>query len=129
LKKEKKSLIRKKKLCRPTVPKFFGDVSGNKEHFFTPYGGGGGANANDMTIYSNYGSEGDPYPNNGKRIWQKTLYNYLLDFEENNRDFKLYHSAYMNSLLFTEIWETKIIFCMGAMATIKCKQEKLPDKT
>jgi len=36
LKKEKKKFIRKKKLCRPTVPNFFGDVSGNKEHFFTP---------------------------------------------------------------------------------------------
>ena len=29
---------RKKKLYRPTVPIFFGDVSGNKEHFFTPDG-------------------------------------------------------------------------------------------
>jgi len=36
LKKEKK-VNKKKKLCRPTVPNFFGDVSGNKEHFFTPY--------------------------------------------------------------------------------------------
>jgi len=35
--KTKKKLIRKKKLCRPTVPNFFGDVSGNKELFFTPY--------------------------------------------------------------------------------------------
>jgi len=32
--KTKKKLIRKKKLCRPTVPNFFGNVSGNKEHFF-----------------------------------------------------------------------------------------------
>ena len=33
-KKKKKKLIRKKKLCRPTVPNFFGDVSGNKELFY-----------------------------------------------------------------------------------------------
>jgi len=31
LKKRKKGK-KKKKLCRPTVPNFFGDVSGNKEH-------------------------------------------------------------------------------------------------
>jgi len=29
----KKKVNKKKKLCRPTVPNFFGDVSGNKEHF------------------------------------------------------------------------------------------------
>jgi len=33
-KEENKKLIRKKKLCQPTVPIFFGDVSGNKEQFF-----------------------------------------------------------------------------------------------
>jgi len=32
--KNEKKLIRKKKLCRLTVPNFFGDVSGNKELFF-----------------------------------------------------------------------------------------------
>jgi len=32
--KTKKKVNKKKKLCRPTVPNFFGDVSGNKEHFF-----------------------------------------------------------------------------------------------
>ena len=31
---KKKKFIRKKKLCRPTVPNFFADVSGNKELFF-----------------------------------------------------------------------------------------------
>ena len=36
MKKEKKS-NKEKKLCRLIVPNFFGDVSGNKEHFFTPY--------------------------------------------------------------------------------------------
>ena len=30
---KKKKVNKKKKLCRPTVPNFFGDVSGNKEHF------------------------------------------------------------------------------------------------
>ena len=30
----KKKLIRKKKLCRPTVPNVFGDVSGNNKQFF-----------------------------------------------------------------------------------------------
>jgi len=33
LKKEKKN-NKKKKICRPTVPNFFCDVSGNKELFF-----------------------------------------------------------------------------------------------
>jgi len=33
LKKKEKKLIRKKTLGRPTVPNFFGDVSGKKEHF------------------------------------------------------------------------------------------------
>jgi len=30
----KKQKKKEKKLCRPTVPNFFGDVSGNKEHFY-----------------------------------------------------------------------------------------------
>ena len=34
--KKNKKVNKKKKLCLPTVPIFFGDVSGNKEHFFTP---------------------------------------------------------------------------------------------
>jgi len=37
LKKEKKVNKTKKMLCRPTIPIFFGDVSGNKELFFTPH--------------------------------------------------------------------------------------------
>ena len=34
LKKKKKKVNKKKKLCRPTLPNFFGDVSGNKELFY-----------------------------------------------------------------------------------------------
>jgi len=30
----RKKVNKKKKLFRPTVPNFFGDVSGNKEHFY-----------------------------------------------------------------------------------------------
>jgi len=29
-----KKKVNKKKLCRPTLPNFFGDVSGNKEFFY-----------------------------------------------------------------------------------------------
>ena len=32
--KKKKKVKKKKQLRRPTVPNFFGDVSGNKEHIF-----------------------------------------------------------------------------------------------
>ena len=31
---KRKKVNKKKKLCRPTVPNFFGDVSGNKEFFY-----------------------------------------------------------------------------------------------
>ena len=32
--KNENKVNKKKQLCRPTVPNFFGDVSGNKEHFY-----------------------------------------------------------------------------------------------
>ena len=34
MKKKEKKVNKKKKLWRPTVPNFFGDVSGNKELFY-----------------------------------------------------------------------------------------------
>ena len=36
MKNKEKKVNKKKKVCRTTVPNFFGDVSGNKELFFTP---------------------------------------------------------------------------------------------